>query len=83
MEAPANPPATDNPPGMVTGTTEEGNRTVAVALPGSSGTTPVLVAVVVMLILFIIGGAVYLRTKNRSGPEKEKESVEPEKKKED
>jgi hypothetical protein len=40
-------------------------------------------AVLVIVILFIIGGAVYLGTKNRSGPETEEESVEPEKKKED
>jgi hypothetical protein len=37
----------------------------------------------VILILIIIGGAVYIRGKNRSGPEEEKKSVEPEKKKED
>jgi hypothetical protein len=83
MEGPANPPATDNSPGMVTGTPAEGNRTAAIALPGSSGSTPVLMAGLVILILIIIGGAVYIRGKNRSGPEEEKKSVEPEKKKED
>jgi hypothetical protein len=83
MESPANPPATDNPPGMVTGAPAEGNRTVAIAFPGPSGNTPVLMAVLVIVILIIIGGAVYLGTKNRSGPETEEESAEPEKKKEE
>jgi hypothetical protein len=86
MGSPVNPPAEDNPLETVTGTPVQGDHTVppgSPSLPGSSGNTPVLMAVLVIVILFIIGGAVYLGTKNRSGPETEEESVEPEKKKED
>jgi len=86
MGSPANPPAPDNSPGIVTGTPAEGNHTVSIGsqtLPGSSGSTPVLMAALVILILLILGGAVYIRSKNKPGPEEAKESVEPEKKKED
>jgi hypothetical protein len=86
MESPVNPPAENNLPGTITGTPLQGNHTVPVggqALPGSPGSTPVLMAALVILILVIIGGAGYLLTKNKSGPEKEKESGAPEKEKED
>ena len=86
MGGPVNPPAEGNPPGTATGTQVQGNHTVPLggqAPPGSPGSTPVMMAALVILILVIIGGAIYLRTRSRSVPAEEKTSEEPEKKKED
>jgi hypothetical protein len=86
MGGPVKPPAAGDATGKVTEAPAQGNHSVPIggqALSGSPGSTPVLLAALVILILVLIGGAAYLRTKNKSSPEKGKESEEPEKKKED